>query len=551
MLLLYLCLATNQSFAQSIASEAAQHHEFWQESSEGVVIAHHAQGKTQYDSAGLTRLAGDTPDENTLFEIGSITKVFTAILLAEAVRENRATFDDVVSTHLTEVKFKKSSPFHKITLTQLATHTSGLPREPVDIVEGMNPANPVVHYTDQRLIASLIALHEDQLQEPGEISYSNYGMGILGYVLTQIYDQTFADLLKEKIFIPLEMNSTTVPNRFTDLPEHIRERIATGHYAGEEVSHYEFRAMAGASAMISSAKDLIQFGKAHWDGTTPEGLAASLIEVAKPRIDDRQGLGWSVEGGPLGHTGLTGGFRSQLVVNPNYKTVRVFLSNSGGTNEVATAKGDFSPIKGFWSGIISTESKQLRLVSFINGDGRMVVYNIDRNNQFMLSAKSSLADDQFYFTFPSRGALYKGTFAHGELLGSISFDDSPEHALIMQYSDDIPDALRETMQGDLSSLKGYWWGYLGGYQGLFVYISISSVGELPIFEIYAPDESSDAIGISFASLNGRKIYIRSEQLGGEFTGEIAKDRKSITGVWTEDEPTPITLHFSEQKPRRE
>ena len=192
-------MSINQASAQSIQTQADRHHANWQQTSEGVVFAHHADNSSQFGSAGLTRLGGTPPDENTIFEIGSITKVFTAILLAEAVRENLVNFDDVVSRHLPELKFKKSSPFNRITLTELATHTSGLPRLPADLFKGSDGANPYVHYDDQRLVKSLLSFRKKQLEQPGTYSYSNYGMGILGYVLTQIYGQPFRDLLKEKI----------------------------------------------------------------------------------------------------------------------------------------------------------------------------------------------------------------------------------------------------------------------------------------------------------------------------------------------------------------
>ena len=266
----------NQTSEQLIQTEADQHHSNWQQASEGVVIAFHSDNITRYGSAGLTRNGGFKPDENTLFEIGSITKVFTSLLLAETVREHKAVLDDSVSTHLAALKFKKDSPFHSITLSELATHTSGLPRLPGALSIGADRDNPYAHYDEQRLIQSLISFRKNQLHEPGEYGYSNYGAGILGYVLTQIYGQTYRNLLKQKILDPLKMNSTDAPTRFSDLSEDLRARIATPHSAGRAVSHWELSALIGAGGMISSAEDLIRFGTAHWNNESLYGLAASL-----------------------------------------------------------------------------------------------------------------------------------------------------------------------------------------------------------------------------------------------------------------------------------
>lgn len=408
LLLSWLLLAMNQLTAQSILNKAEKHHTNWQQPVEGVVIASYAEGNTHYSTAGLTRADGIKPDKHTVFEIGSITKVFTAILLAEAVRDNLAGFDDPISTHLSDLEFKKKSPFHSITLSQLATHTSGLPRLPVDLASGADNKNPYAHNDEKRLRSSLITFRKNQLETPGEHSYSNYGAGILGYVLSQIYGQSYRDLLKTKILDPLNMTSTVVPTRFADLPDVISKRIASPHVAGKTVSHWELASLAGAGGMVSTAEDMIRFGKAHWSKDTPNGLAASLLEVAKPRLD-HQGLGWGIDGDSPSHGGGTGGFRTFLKVNPVEKTVQVFLSNSAGASSEVSIKGDFSKLQGYWSGTLEKESESSRLVSYISKEGRMIVYSIDQNNNAALSTKARIMDDKFYITFPLVPAVYEGT----------------------------------------------------------------------------------------------------------------------------------------------
>jgi len=550
-----LCFSTaNQSFAQTIQTEADQHHEFWQQSSEGVIIAEHANSKTEYAAAGLTREGGSEPNKKTLFEIGSITKVFTSILLAEAVRENRANFDDAVSEHLTDLKFDKGSPFHKITLSELATHTSGLPRLPIDLSDGEDMDNPYVHYDDQRMNQSLISFRKYQLEEPGEHSYSNYGVGILGYVLTQIYDQTFGELLKDKILNPLKMNSTDVPYRFAELPQHMQERLATPHNGGQEVSHWELGSLVGAGAMISSAEDLIRFGTAHWDVETPDGLAASLAEVAKSRLD-HQGLGWGIDGDKLSHDGGTGGFRANLEINSKEKTVHVFMANSAGVSFDTSTAGDFSSIEGYWSGVLNNGSENLRLLSFIDKTGRVVAYSIDQGFSPILSGQSKFEDDLFLFTFPTITAVYKGKLEDRDLIGSFVQAGNVAMPLKMKYSSDMPEILRsglaKTIQGDVASLNGYWSGYLGDEDGLFVYTHITKIGELSVLQLYSPDQGKRPISVSSASFNDGIFEYHSDQINGTFSGKLTKDRKSIEGQWKQGPSSiPLTLHFSDEKPAR-
>ena len=517
-------------------------------------MAHHTDNITRYGSAGLTRKGGFKPDENTLFEIGSITKVFTSLLLAEAVRENKAALDDPVSTHLTALKFKGGSPFHSITLSELATHTSGLPRLPGDLSLGVDRENPYAHYDEQRLTHSLVSFQQKQLHQQGGYNYSNYGAGILGYVLTQIYGQSFRNLLKQKILDPLEMSSTDAPTRFTELPEEMRARIATPHLTGRAVRHWELSALVGAGGMISSAEDLIRFGTAHWNNKALRGLANSLMVVAKPRKPG-QGLGWAIEGDILYHGGGTGGFRTKLEVDPKNRTVRVFLSNSASTSEEVKTEGNFLSIAGYWSGVLNTEKKKLRLVSYISETGRMVLYSIDQGNQAFLSAKSSLVNDRFDFSFPVIEGFYSGKLENGQLVGALMQGQGRARPLTLKYTKDIPDLLRkgldETLSGDLKNLAGYWSGYLGNKKGLFIYMKNTTIGDLSILELYSPDQHDRAITIESTRLKSAKFEFQSTGINGRFSGRLAKDRKSISGFWTQGrQRTAITLVLSEEKPVR-
>ena len=153
--------------------------------------------------------------------------------------------------------------------------------------------------------------------------------------------------------------------------------------------------------------------------------------------------------------------------------MRVFLSNSASTSEEVKTEGNFLSIAGYWSGVLNTEKKKLRLVSYISETGRMVLYSIDQGNQAFLSAKSSLVNDRFDFSFPVIEGFYSGKLENGQLVGALMQGQGRARPLTLKYTKDIPDLLRkgldETLSGDLKNLAGYWSGYLGNKKGLFIY----------------------------------------------------------------------------------
>lgn len=149
-------------------------------------------------------------DSDTLFEIGSITKVFTGILLADAVNQGKASLDDLVSKHLPDGLLAEDSPLRSVTLLDLATHTSDLPRMPGNLGEGSDPKDPYAHYTVEKLRAYLRDFKVTDFEKRGELSYSNFGMGVLGHVLERIAGKPYEQLVRETIFTPLGMSSSFI-----------------------------------------------------------------------------------------------------------------------------------------------------------------------------------------------------------------------------------------------------------------------------------------------------------------------------------------------------
>ena len=269
------------------------------------------------DTTIVGRVADDrphAPDERTIFEIGSITKVFTATLLSDMAREGLVALDDPVQRHLPDglVIPVRGRP---ITLADLASHTSGLPRLPKGFLRRAlrEGANPYASFTVDDLYAAIPATKPRR--KPGrKIRYSNYGAGLLGHVLALRAGVGYEELVAERITGPLGMTDTSIA-----VPEDKLARFAQGHSRrGKPVSNWDLPALAGAGALRSTVADLLTFLDAHL-GEAPPGLAEAMRATHVPRASRRAfsvGLGWmilTVDGQPgpvVYHDGGTGGFRS-------------------------------------------------------------------------------------------------------------------------------------------------------------------------------------------------------------------------------------------------
>src|SRR5262249_16445407 len=190
---------------------------------------------------------GKAPDGDTVYEIGSITKTFTAALLARAVLSGRVTLDTAAAQLLPDFKIPSRSG-KEITLGELASHRSGLPLFPSN-ARPKDPDNPFAEYDAARLKAFLAAY--ELPRDPGAAyEYSNLGFGLLGYALAQSEHTTYGAMADE-ILKPLGMTMSG-----TVLTDVMRARFAPGHdAAGRAAKHLELEALAGAGAINSTVHD--------------------------------------------------------------------------------------------------------------------------------------------------------------------------------------------------------------------------------------------------------------------------------------------------------
>jgi serine-type D-Ala-D-Ala carboxypeptidase/endopeptidase len=228
-------------------------------------------GATEVLGYGSVRADGDLPpDGRTVFEIGSITKVFTTTLLADMVTRGEVALDDAIREHLPpEVKLPARGTA-LITLRQLATHTSGLPRLPANLFSAdVDPENPYARYTPAALCAFLSRCRLRRV--PGRvIEYSNAGAGLLGWILAGVAGRSYEELVRVRICSPLAMWDTGI----TIAPAQ-EARLAPGHAQGQVVPNWEFDVLAGAGALRSTPDDMLRFLRANL-GQGPEQLAEAI-----------------------------------------------------------------------------------------------------------------------------------------------------------------------------------------------------------------------------------------------------------------------------------
>src|SRR2546427_61949 len=213
-------------------------------------------------------------DGDTLFEIGSITKVFTALLLVDMVERGEMKLDDPVQKYLPASVRMPTYQCKQITLLHLATHTSGLWRGRDNLSPRSWRDPDQADYTVEQLYAFLS--HYTQRRAPGiQQEYSNLGMQLLGHVIALKAGKDYETLVIERICQPLGMDSTLI----TLTPE-LRSRLAIGHaIPGRPVGGMDFLFLPGAGGLRSTANDLLKFVSAYV-GVTPSPTSL-LMEKAK------------------------------------------------------------------------------------------------------------------------------------------------------------------------------------------------------------------------------------------------------------------------------
>ena len=303
-----------------------------QKRSVGIVVG--VVGPEERRVVGYGRLAADDPREpggDTVFEIGSITKVFTAILLADLVGQGAVELETPVQRLLGPDVTVPTRNGAEITLLHLATHSSGLPRLPTNM-RPANAANPYADYTVAQL-HEFLSSYELERDIGETVEYSNLGAGLLGHVLALNHETDYETLVSTRLLEPLEMSDTSI-----SLSPSQQERLAVGHSVQlRPVANWDLPTLAGAGALRSTVNDMLTFVEANLgllESSLHEAMAvthAPRREFAPPSM--RIGLGWITRSGHgrelHWHNGGTGGYRTFLGFDLASQTGVVVLSNSG------------------------------------------------------------------------------------------------------------------------------------------------------------------------------------------------------------------------------
>jgi CubicO group peptidase (beta-lactamase class C family) len=267
---------------------------------------------------------------DTVFEIGSATKVFTSLLLADMAQGKQVALDDPVAKYLPATVKMPERNGRSITLVDLSTHTSGLPRLPGNL-SPRDPGNPYADYSVEQLYQFLSG-YQLTRDIGSTYEYSNLGGGLLGHVLARRAGTDYEAIVESRICVPLGMKSTAI----TLTPE-MKARLAVGHNAAlAPVKNWDLPTLAGAGALRSTANDLLIFLAANL-GYSKSLLSPAMAAMLKTRRPTGQqgleiALGWHIftSNGKeiVWHNGGTGGYRSFIGFDPRTRIGVVALSNT-------------------------------------------------------------------------------------------------------------------------------------------------------------------------------------------------------------------------------
>jgi CubicO group peptidase (beta-lactamase class C family) len=274
------------------------------------------------------------------FEIGSISKAFTGVLLSEMAERGELSLDDTVQQHLPPgVKMPRFEGL-EVTLRDLVTHTSGLPALP----PGMRPASPLNPYADvdEKLVVGALA-QLTLTHPPGERhAYSNWAFMLLSDIAGRRAGRPYDALLTERVLAPLGLKDTVVSDN---------RRLITGHASfGRDTAAWDFPArFGGVGAIRSTPEDMARFARAMLGDVpqdTPATLKRALAASTQPQrvVNDRltMATAWFLLKRPesaapwVFHNGMTGGFSSSLVIDPTQRRAALVLADAfGGFDDIA------------------------------------------------------------------------------------------------------------------------------------------------------------------------------------------------------------------------
>lgn len=283
-----------------------------------------------YDFGTIDKTKEQLPTANTLFEIGSITKVFTASILEILIRQEQLKWEDSLSNFFPKEQLHTS--LGSITVLELVTHTSGLPRLPFNFGEKEKEKNnPYAYYTDTDLFAFL---NKYPLTNEKKYLYSHLNYVLLELIIEQTTQQPLPDLIQQRILTPLQMTQT-----YFTLPDSLTIPLAQGYLlTGEKAPLWTFQTFKGAVGMKSTLNDLLKFIQSNLYPPHSEltQTFAKMHDIKRPANMKRVkiGVGWHLVKPKkryytiISHSGSTAGHQCYIGFIKETQTAIITLSNS-------------------------------------------------------------------------------------------------------------------------------------------------------------------------------------------------------------------------------
>jgi serine-type D-Ala-D-Ala carboxypeptidase/endopeptidase len=293
-----------------------------------VVGVVHNEERSIFSYGETSKGSGRKPNSKTLFQIGSITKTFTGALLADAIRHNKAHLNDPLKKYFPRVHVPAYGQ-REITLLDLATHTSGLPRNLGQWKHQGATIQDMLNFLGSYRLT----------RAPGErYEYSNLGIALLGHALAHSANTNWAVMVHREIVVPLRLGDTVLELNQNQLARRAQGYGARGNPAPLHAN--TFPAMAPAGGLYSTMDDMLDYLAYNMgDRQTPLNELLPIMHQprhAGPRPQTQIGLAWEIRQLPNGEiivwkNGATPGFHSYIGFNPATKTGLVVLSNSAVT----------------------------------------------------------------------------------------------------------------------------------------------------------------------------------------------------------------------------
>lgn len=280
-----------------------------------------------YNFGETKKGSGQVPAANTLYEIGSVTKTFTGILLANAVIQGRVKPEDDIRLYLPGNYPELEFAGYHVQLVHLSNHTSRLPSQPRIPQTDEDPFSPSVTFTDSMLYHILREITPDTI--PGiRREYSNFAVGLLGIILEKVYGLEYEKLLKKYILNPYGMNQTKISLTKADF-----KKVSQGYdVEGNATSYWRNRIAEPGGGIRSTISDMLLYMKAQLNKNDSAACLSHKITFGDTKRGT--GLNWGVSTTKEGHLrwahdGGTDGFTSLCIIYPELNSGIILFTNNG------------------------------------------------------------------------------------------------------------------------------------------------------------------------------------------------------------------------------